>query len=124
MSTVFTVLIRGKYFLGGPQIPPLKILETRIIGDNTVDVVDVDVADHVQARTLYMLYFQAETTIIEGSNSESDTEDVRSRKVYTTLLARARHYFGVACCYAPDPHCMLSRTAHDTRYTYMYSRSR
>ena len=37
-------------------------------------MVDVDVTDHVQARTLYTLYFQAETTIIVSSNSESDTE--------------------------------------------------
>ena len=56
-------------------------------------MVDVDVADLAQACTLYMLYFQAETTVrsmIVGSNSESDTEDVRSRKVYTTPLARAK----------------------------------
>ena len=43
-------------------------------GRCTLDGVGVDVADRVQARTLYMLYFQAETTIIVSSNSESDTE--------------------------------------------------
>ena len=53
-------------------------------------MVDVDVADRAQTRALYMLYFQTETTIIVSSNSESDTEDVRLRKVYTTPLARAK----------------------------------
>ena len=41
-------------------------------------------------RALYMLYFQAETTIIMSSNSESHAEDVRSRKVYMTPLARTK----------------------------------
>ena len=54
-------------------------MESRIV---TVDMVDVDVADRAQARALYMLYFQAETMIIVSSNSESDTEDVRLRKVH------------------------------------------
>ena len=63
-----------------------------------VDVVDVDVTDHAQARTFYMLYFKAETTIIMGSNSESDTEDVRSRKVYTMPLARAEGKTLFRCC--------------------------
>ena len=77
-----------------------KLLETRIIRVTTVDAVDVDVADHAQAdhaqaRALYMLYFQAETTIIMSLNSESDMEDVRSRKVYTTLLARAKGILSV-----------------------------
>ena len=54
-----------------------ELLETQIIG---VTMVDLDVA---------YIYFQAETTIIVSSNSESDTEDVRLRKVYTTLLAIA-----------------------------------
>ena len=53
-------------------------------------MVDVDVADRAQARTFYMLYFQAETIIIVSSNSESGTEDVRSMKVYMTPLARAK----------------------------------
>ena len=46
-------------------------------------------------NALYMLYFQAETTIIVSLNSESDMEDVRSRKVYTTLLARAKGILSV-----------------------------
>ena len=50
-----------------------ELLETRIIGDTAVNMVDVDVADRAQTRALYMLYFQTETTIIVSSNSESDT---------------------------------------------------
>ena len=46
-------------------------------------MVDVDVTNRMQVRALYMLYFQVETTTIVSLNSESDTEDVRSRKVYT-----------------------------------------
>ena len=78
----------------------------QIIGDTNYwrydggDVVDVDVADHAQAHALYMLYFQATTTIIVhvGLNSERDTEDVRSRKVYTTPLARAKGKTFFQCC--------------------------
>ena len=61
------------YLLGGKYRPPRIIHLSR-------DVVDVDVAD--RAHSIYTC-FQAETTIIVSSNSESDTEDVRSRKVYT-----------------------------------------
>ena len=89
----------------------------RIIGDTNYwshdgSTVDVDIADHVQACALYMLYFQAETVIIVSANSQSDTVDVRSRKVYTTPLARVKGktFF---CCYAHGPHCMQSRTVHD-----------
>ena len=65
----------------------------RIIGDmnywsHESSAVDVDVAD--RTHSAYMLYFQAETTIIVSSNSESDTKEVRSRKVYTMPLARAK----------------------------------
>ena len=37
------------------------------------DVVDVDVADRTQACTLYILYFQAETTILMHVSSNSNT---------------------------------------------------
>ena len=85
-------------------------------------MVDVDVADRAQARTFYMLYFQAETIIIVSSNSESGTEDVRSRKVYMIPLARAKgktfcHSFWccLPCCYVPSPHCIQIRTVHDMK---------
>ena len=57
-----------------------------------------DVADRAQARALYMLYFQTKTIIIVSTNSESDTEDERLRKVYTTSLARAKGKTFFRCC--------------------------
>ena len=59
--------------------------------------VDVDVAKH--AHSTCYIYFRAETTIIVSSNSES--KDVRSRKVYTTLLARAKGKAFIRCCLRP-----------------------
>ena len=61
-------------------------------------MVDADVADRAQARVLYMLYFQAKTMIIVSTNSESDTEDERLRKVYTMSLARSKGKTFFRCC--------------------------
>ena len=52
----------------------------------------MNVADRARKRAHSKCYIsvEAETAIIASSNSESDTEDVRSRKVYMTPLARAK----------------------------------
>ena len=94
----------------------------RINGDTNYwrhDGRNVDVVDRAQAGVLYTLYFQAETTIIVhvSSNSESDTEDVRSRKVYTTPLARAKGKTFFRCCMLLRARSKLQAEQDSARYT-------
>ena len=65
-------------------------------------------------------YFQAEATIIMhvSLNSESDTEDVRSRKVYTMSLARAKCKTFFLCCLLLRARSKLHAEQNSTRYTW------
>ena len=55
--------------------------------------------------------------IIVISNSESDTDDVRSRKVYTTPLARARGKAFFRCYLLLRTRSTLHAEQDNARYT-------
>ena len=114
------ILIRGKYFSHGPQIkliPPLKISILRIIGDTNYlghngSTVDVNVADRAHS-TCYISRLKLRSL---WARIQKATRRMWDRGRYTRHRCqewRARHSFGVTCCYAPSPHCTQSRTAHD-----------
>ena len=55
--------------------------------------------------------------IIVSSNSESDTEDVKSRKVYMTQLARAKGKTFYWCCLLLRARSTLHAEQDSARYT-------
>ena len=55
-------------------------------------------------------------TIIVGSNSESDTEDMRSRKIYTMLIATAKGKTFFQCCLLVRAQSTLHVEQDSTRY--------
>ena len=93
----------------------LKISIPRIIGVSRrvryIDVIDVG---HGRSHTLHDCYnyFQAETTIIVSSNSESVT--VIEEFIHDVASKRARHSFGVACF---APRSTLHAEQDSARYT-------
>ena len=65
-----------------------------------------------------ILYFQVETAIIVSSNSECDTEDVRSRKIYMTPLARAKGKTFFRCSLLLRARSTLNTEQDSARYYY------